>query len=163
MEGSRQLVDIAVQWSIAIPAIPCWSSVCVTVLHNRVELDRSMTKHSHTLSCSASISGLWFILGNLVNSREEKGSSKEKFLAIYVLPICTFSFAWDWGVGAVEEFPCGTLSRFEDLSPSHSLYLRSLFGHLFKSMWGISPLQKGKLDRRTQPGSFGHLVRERNG
>lgn len=98
------------------------SSVCVTVLHNSVELDTSMTKQNHAFSCSSSISGLWFILGNLLNNREEKESSKEKFTAIYVLPICTLSFARDWGVGALEEFPCDTLGRFEDLAPCHSVW-----------------------------------------
>lgn len=111
---------------------PCYSqtesSVCVTVLHNSVELDRRMTKQNHTFSCSSSTCGLWFILGNFLNSREEKGSSKEKFTAIYVLPICTFSFAWDWGVGALEEFHChtelvwGSIPKSFSLSESHFLW-----------------------------------------
>lgn len=120
-------MDIAVLWSIANPAtlrLKALCVPCVTVLHNSVELDSSMTNQNHPFSCSSSICGLWFILGNLLNSREEKGSSKEKFTAICILPICTFSFAWDWGGAALEEFHCDTLSCFGDLSPSHSLCLR---------------------------------------
>lgn len=100
---------------------------CVTVLHNIVELDSSMTKQNHTFSCSPSICRLWFILGNLLNSREEKGILTEEFTAMYGLSICTFSFAWNVGVGALKEFhedTCKSSNSFEALFQSHSLCLR---------------------------------------
>lgn len=126
---------------------PCYSQtescVCVIVLHNSGELNSSMTKQNHTFSCSSAISGLWFILGNLLNSRVEKGSSKEKFTAICVLPICTFSFGWHWGVGALEEFHCDTQSRFEDLSPSHSLWdSHFLWSFIQKHVKNIPPYRR---------------------
>lgn len=41
------------------------------------------------------------------------------------LPVCTFSFASDPDVGALEEFhrySCTSVNRFEDLSQSHVLW-----------------------------------------